>query len=96
MRALKSNVGARMDKVKTLVDGGARIPTAVKEALLPLTVTEFADKHSLPRSAVSNAINGNIRPTDEMVAALIKELGGTVDEWRLLLWKASKPEPAEA
>jgi plasmid maintenance system antidote protein VapI len=85
-----------MDKVNSLIDGGARIPTAVKEALLPLTLTEFADKHELPRSAVSNAINGNVRATDEMVAALIQELGGTVDDWRNLLWKAGKPESAKA
>lgn len=80
-----------MDKVRALVAAGSRIPTAVKEALLPLTLEELAQKYALPRPAVSNAINGNVRATDDLIGALIEELGGTENEWRVLLWEAGRP-----
>lgn len=84
-----------MDKVQKLIRAGASIPTAVKEALSPMTLTEFADKHGLPRPAVSNAINGNISPSDDLVAALVAELGGDPDDWRQLIWQAAKPKVRE-
>lgn len=85
-----------MDKVKSLIANGARTATAIREALFAndLTVVAFADKYELPEKAVSNSINGNVRATDKLVAALAMELGGTADEWRLLLWEAAKPEIA--
>lgn len=84
-----------MDKVKKLVRAGASIPTAIKESL-GMSVVDFADKHDLPRAAVSNAINGNVRPSEPLVAALVAELGGTPDDWRLLLWEAARPEKLTA
>lgn len=85
-----------MDKVKSLIASGARAATAIREALFSngLTVAGFAAKYDLPETAVSNAINGNVRATDKLVAALESELGGTADEWRWLLWEAAKPEIA--
>lgn len=85
-----------MDKVKSLIASGARIPIAIREALFSngLTVLAFATKYSLPDKAVSNAINGNVRPTDHLIEALVAELGGSADDWRLLLWEAARPEVA--
>ena len=85
-----------MDKVKKLIEAGARIGIAIRESLLDrgLTVATFADKHGVHEKAVSNAINANIRPTDAIITALVEELGGTPDEWKMLLWEAAKPEVA--
>jgi plasmid maintenance system antidote protein VapI len=83
-----------MEKVKKLVDAGSSIPTAIKEALsqvgLP-TVAAFAEKHDLARASVANHVNGTVKATDDTVAALVAELGGTTEEWRELLWLAAKP-----
>ena len=80
-----------MDKVKRLVEAGASIPTAIKESL-GMTVSAFAEKYGFPQATVSEFINGSRRPSHAFLAALISELGGTEDEWRVLLWKAGKPE----
>jgi hypothetical protein len=83
-----------MEKVKQMVQAGVSIPTAIKEALSQNgldSLEAFAGKYGLIRAAVSNHINGNVRPSDEAIAALISELGGTPDEWRELLWLAAKP-----
>jgi plasmid maintenance system antidote protein VapI len=80
-----------MEKVKKLIEAGARIPTAIKESL-PVTLGAFADQHGLNEKAVSNAINGNVRPSDDLIAAFVRELGGTEAEWRELLWLAAKPD----
>lgn len=83
-----------MEKVKKLVRAGASIPTAIKEALSQAGVTSvaaFAEKHGLARGSVANHINGTQRATDDTIAALVAELGGTADEWRELLWLAAKP-----
>lgn len=88
-----------MEKVKKLVEEGMSIPAAIKEALAQkglATVSDFAERHELNRAATSNHINGNVRPTDATVDALVAELGGTPDEWRELLWIAAKPERASA
>lgn len=82
-----------MDKVKKLVEAGASIPMAIKDCL-SLPVGEFADKYDIPRPTMSDAINGARRPTEQVVAALITELGGTEPEWRELLWLAGKPVSA--
>jgi plasmid maintenance system antidote protein VapI len=85
-----------MDKVKTLVASGTRIGFAIRQALLErdLTVTAFAEKYQLNEKAVSSAIHGSVRATEAVLESLSKELGGTPDEWRLLIWHASKPEEA--
>lgn len=80
-----------MDKVKRLVEAGASIPGAIKEAL-GMPMAEFADKHGIPRTHVSSIVNGAKRPSANDIAALINELGGTEDEWRMLLWEAGRPE----
>jgi hypothetical protein len=86
-----------MDQVKKLIRAGASIPTAVKEALalngLP-SVQAFANKHDLDRSRVASHFNGGARPDEGTLSALSLELGGTVDEWRELLWLAGKPKSA--
>lgn len=84
-----------MDKVKKLIEAGASVPTAIKESL-GMGVSDFADKHGLQRPVLSDVINGNRRAPDAYVDALVKDLGGTVDEWRELLWLAGKPVPASA
>jgi plasmid maintenance system antidote protein VapI len=88
-----------MDKVKKLVRAGSSIPTAIKEALAQSgfpSVQAFADKHRLVRASVAGHINGTVRASDETVAALAKVLGGSAQEWRELLWQASKPDDVDA
>jgi plasmid maintenance system antidote protein VapI len=85
-----------MDKVKELINEGKSITQAIKLALamkLGLTqpVTAFADKYQLPRGSVSNHLNATTRPTDDTIAALAAELGGSEEEWRELLWLAMRP-----
>lgn len=80
-----------MDKVKKLIRAGASIPTAIKESL-GMTVTDFADKHDLSRTAVAAAISGDRRASDAIIAALVSELGGTEQEWRVLLWESARPQ----
>ena len=84
-----------MEKVKKMVRAGVSIPTAIKEAH-GVPISEFAERHGLVRASVANHINGTVRPTDETIAALIEDLGGSADEWRELLWLASKPITATA
>jgi transcriptional regulator with XRE-family HTH domain len=85
-----------MEKVKALLRAGASASTAVREAL-GCGLAEFARRYDLDRTQVTNAINGVIRPTPAIIAALIAELEGSEEEWRALLWVASKPDkvPAE-
>lgn len=85
-----------MEKAKKLIEAGARPGVAIRECLVDreLTVATFADKYGLNEKAVSNSINANVRPTDAMVEALSKELGGTTDEWKMLLWEAARPTVA--
>jgi plasmid maintenance system antidote protein VapI len=83
-----------MEKVRKLIEAGARTGVAIREALLvdrQLTVAAFAEKHDLPEKSVSNGINGNVRATEALCAALSTELGGEPAEWATLLWNASKP-----
>jgi plasmid maintenance system antidote protein VapI len=79
-----------MDKVKQLIGAGLPITAAIKAAIgTPLS--EFADRHAIPRSSVSNHLNGTVRATDDTIAALMKELGGSDEQWRELLWQAMRP-----
>jgi hypothetical protein len=81
-----------VDKVKPMLDAGVSLPTAIKEALLPMTIGEFAAKHRLHAKYVSNAINGAARVNDKLIAALMKELpGADPDTWKIRFWEASKP-----
>jgi len=83
-----------MQHVKEMVKGGTSIPAAIKDALAQKglrSIAAFARKHSLIRATASSQINGILRATDDVVAALIAELGGTSEEWRELLWLASRP-----
>lgn len=85
-----------MEKVKKMVDAGTSIPAAIRQALTDagLTVSQFAEKYELNRSAISNHINGNVRATPDTIAALVSELGGTPEDWAELLWIAAKPDKA--
>jgi predicted ArsR family transcriptional regulator len=81
-------------EVRQMIDAGVSIQTAIKEALSKNglgSITAFAEAHQLNPSAVRNHLGGLVRATDETVAALMAELGGTADEWRELLWMAAKP-----
>jgi hypothetical protein len=90
-------MGAAMEKVKQLVAAGSRIPSAILEALAQngLSLAGFAKKYRLPYTQTSRGVNGN-GPTDALIRALCKELGGTEAEWRELLWLAAKPEAVTA
>lgn len=79
-----------MDKVKQLMAAGLTAPQAIKMAL-GMSLTEFADKHGAPRSSVANSVNAIQRASDQTIAALVAELGGTENEWRELLWQAMRP-----
>lgn len=82
-----------MEKVKKLVEAGAPIPSAIKTALgMPLTT--FADKYGRSRQNINDAINARRIATDADIDALVAELGGTRDEWRMLLWEAARPTHA--
>lgn len=84
-----------MDKVKKLMELGLSIPNAIQQAL-GITMAEFGDRHGIPRTTVSEVVNGARRPSEKHLAAFIAELGGTEAEWRELLWLAGKPETSPA
>lgn len=83
-----------MDAVKQRIREGTDPATAIRAALLGkgLTIKAFAAKHRLPRPSTTEALRGTRRPTTAQVKALIKELGGTAEEWQEVLWQAAKPE----
>ena len=57
-------------------------------------ITEFAARHEPlknQRANVSATVYGRRPATDDIIAALVEELGGTTDEIRELLWQAAKP-----
>ena len=84
----------RMEQLRKMLAAGVSLPTAIKECLSPMSVAEFAEKHSRPASQISNVINGNWKPNDADVAALVAQFGGSPAEWRLLLWEHSRPAVA--
>lgn len=87
MKRLKQTLGGTVEKVKKLVEAGASVPTAIKEALA-MDVGDFAQKYGRPSTRISSVINGSMRANDDDLAAFAAELGGTVDEWRMLLMRA--------
>ena len=82
-----------MERVKRLIEAGSSITGAIREAL-GMPTTEFADKYRLPRSSTREVLNAGRRPTDAQLDALVEELGGTREEWRVLLWEAGRPTAA--
>lgn len=89
-----------MNQVKRMMQAGVSLPTAVKEILAqkspPMTLAKFAEDSGRSVTTISNVINGNVKPSDADIDALVAEFGGTPQEWRMLLWEQSKPEIAEA
>lgn len=84
-----------MDKVKEMVAVGVSIPTAIKEAL-GMSYVDFAKKHRLNPTTARLHLGGHVRATDGTIDALVKELGGSEDEWRMLLWEAARPVVARS
>jgi plasmid maintenance system antidote protein VapI len=83
-----------MDKVRAMMAAGVSLPTAIKEALAPLTIAAFAEKYGRAAPTISNVINGNVKPSNADIEALVSEFGGTAEDWRMLLWEHSKPTAA--
>ena len=79
-----------MDKVKELMAAGLPAADAIKHCL-GAPVSTWADKHAIPRSTATNVVNGVQRATDAVVLALAVDLGGTENDWRMLLWEAMRP-----
>jgi plasmid maintenance system antidote protein VapI len=77
-----------VEKVKRLIEAGASVSTAVREAL-GMSITAFADTHGLSRQTVNSQITGRIAPNAAFLEALIAELGGTQEEWMSLLWRST-------
>ena len=80
-----------MDKVKQMIAAGVSVGLAVRECL-PDRLQDFCARHGLVRSMVSGMLHGDRRASAGLIAALVAELGGTADEWRLLLWQGARPE----
>ncbi len=84
-----------MDQVKANIARGTEPGTAIRGELLAtkgLTVKAFAAKHRLPRQSTVEALRGARRPTDKLLRALARELGGSKQAWATLLWEAARPE----
>jgi hypothetical protein len=87
-----------MDKVKRLIDAGASISGAIREALSlnGLTVSAFADKYGRNRANMTSVIAGARAPSKADLKALVAELGGSDIEWRVILHEAGRPTAAVA
>jgi plasmid maintenance system antidote protein VapI len=85
-----------MDKVKKLVDAGATISGAIREVLSQngLSITAFADKYERNRPNMTSVIAGSKAPTEDDIKALVAELGGEPEEWKVLLFEAGRPTVA--
>lgn len=59
-------------------------------------VPAFADRHGLNRTNTATALASQRPAPDDLLAALVVDLGGTADVWRELLWLAARPEPRQA
>ena len=88
-----------MNQVKRMMSAGVSLPTAIKEILSKrepaMTLAAFAEKHGRSVTTISNVINGNVKPSDDDIAALVAEFGDTAEEWKLLLWEHSRPDGVE-
>ena len=81
-----------MERVKKLLAAGLSLPSAIKDAL-GMSVTAFADRHTLARSVASEVINLERGPREPYCSALAAELGGSAYDWAQLLWESAKPRP---
>lgn len=81
-----------------MMSAGVSLATAVKEILAKrepsLTLAGFSEKYGRPVTTISNVVNGNMKPIDADIEALVAEFGGDAHEWRMLLWEQSKPSVA--
>lgn len=57
-------------------------------------IPEFAIRHRLNRNNLTASLYSGRTPTDEMVSALITELGGTSTWWREQMWQLARPTAA--
>lgn len=91
-------MGGRMDQVQRFIAAGASIPNAIKVALdqAGMSLAAFGLKYGVARSHVSRAIGGAERPGAGVLRGLVEELGGSEDQWRLLLHEAGRPAVAAA
>ena len=81
--------------VREMVSARVPVGDAVRIAVGG-SIPEFAKRHGLNRTVAAMAIYGKRTPVpSDVLAALIKELGGAEQEWRELLWLAAKPIPAQ-
>ncbi len=60
-----------------------------------LTVRDIADRSSIPRSTVSEAMTGRRLPSEETVLAIARACGGDTTEWRTL-WRRTAESLAKA
>jgi hypothetical protein len=88
------NMGDGMDKVKALLAAGATLSQAVRSALGARSLRAVALERALAVSDLSSALAGSRLATDRVVAAMVAELGGTTDEWRLLFGEAMQQRAA--
>lgn len=90
------NIRGAMEQVKKWLSEGYELAAAIKAAIAPMTVEQFAKKYSRPVGTTSKVINCTVAPTPDDLAALSAELGGTAIEWAMLIWKSSKPKQVAA
>ena len=69
-----------MEKVKRLVDAGASLSGAVREALGEKSIAQLALEQGVPRSNLTAGLNGRRWLTDREVDALVAGCGGTREE----------------
>lgn len=80
-------------RVGQWIDSGIPIGDAIRIALGG-SLPKFATRHELNRTNTASQVYGHRRPTDDVVRAIQKELGGSEDEIRKLLWLAAEPVAA--
>lgn len=78
-----------MEKVQKLIEAGASLSGAVREAIRPRSIASFAEDYGLSRQNLQGALGGRRTVGDAEVAALIDALGGTVPAWRQLFAEAA-------
>lgn len=83
-----------MEKVKRLVEAGASVPTALKEAL-GMSLTAFVAAHpGLVREEISGVVNLRIVPDDDQAVAFAAEYGCTPVEFREFWWTYARRSEA--
>lgn len=74
-----------MDKVKALLAAGASLPNAVRDALGGRSLARVAIENGIHRSELYSTLSGARVASQKTIDVLVAELGGTPDEWRLVL-----------